>query len=206
MNDQTVPPGRSADELTAGSPDGESTAALLERVRTGDAGALETLFARHLQPLKRWTSGRLPRWARDLADTTDLVQDVLLNTFNRIEGFRPQHEHAFAAYLHQAVLNRIRDEYRRNRNRPIRRELDDEQQDGAPSPLDHAVAAELLDDYQAALDALQPEDRDLIVSRVEVGLTYEEIAETMEKPNANAARSAVVRALERLGRSMRHEG
>ena len=56
----------------------DSTFDLIERVRQGDQEALERLFARHLTPLQRWASGRLPRWARDLADTDDLVQDTLL--------------------------------------------------------------------------------------------------------------------------------
>jgi DNA-directed RNA polymerase specialized sigma24 family protein len=44
-------------------------------------------MARHFGPLRRFVSGRLPRWARDLSDTDDLVQDVLLRTFKRIEDF-----------------------------------------------------------------------------------------------------------------------
>ena len=39
--------------------DPESTFALIERVRDGDAQALERLFARHLEPLQRWASARL---------------------------------------------------------------------------------------------------------------------------------------------------
>jgi RNA polymerase sigma factor (sigma-70 family) len=206
MTDKTAPPRATARTSAADSPDGESTAVLLDRAGAGDQGALEILLRRHLQPLRRWASGRLPRWARDLADTADLVQDVLLNTFRRIGDFRPEHEHAFSGYLHQAVLNRIRDEYRKSHARPVRCELDTDRPDAAASPLDLAMSAELLADYQAALDRLRPGDRDLIVSRIEMGLTYEEIAETTGKPNANAARSAVVRALERLGQEMRHDG
>jgi len=206
MTDKTAPPRAKASASDADSPDGESTAVLLDRAAAGDKDALELLLERHLQPLRRWASGRLPRWARDLADTTDLVQDVLLNTFRRIGDFRPEHEHAFSGYLHQAVLNRIRDEYRKSHRRPARCELDNDRPDTGASPLDQAMTAELLADYQAALSRLRPEDRDLIVSRIEMGLTYEEIAETASKPTANAARSAVVRAIERLGQEMRHDG
>ena len=59
----------------------DSTLLLLERARAGDEGALNDLFARYGPALRRWASGRLPRWARDLADTPDLVQDTLLQTF-----------------------------------------------------------------------------------------------------------------------------
>src|SRR5215831_15870100 len=65
----------------------ESTFALIERVRQGDRQALEELVARHIGPLRRWVTGRLPRWARDMADTDDLVQDTLLKTLTRFEKF-----------------------------------------------------------------------------------------------------------------------
>src|SRR5262245_51348216 len=62
----------------------ESTYQLLERAQSGDSGALDRLMARHVTPLRRWATGRLPQWARDLADTDDLVQDTLLQTFKRL--------------------------------------------------------------------------------------------------------------------------
>ena len=58
-------------------------------------------------------SGRLPRWARDTADTQDLVQETLFQTFKKIEKFEARGEGALFAYLRQAILNRIRDELRR---------------------------------------------------------------------------------------------
>ena len=88
----------------------ESTAQLIERARTGDEHAIERLIVLHLKPLQRWASGRLPRWARDLADTDDLVQETLVQTFKRIEVFEARRVGALQAYLRQAVMNRIRDE------------------------------------------------------------------------------------------------
>src|SRR5262245_60336838 len=96
----------------AGSP-AESTTHLIERVRTGDREALERLFGSHATLLRRWASGRLPRWARQLSDTDDLVQDALLQTFKRIEDFEPRGAGSLQAYLRQSVLNRLRDELRR---------------------------------------------------------------------------------------------
>ena len=93
--------------------DAESTFSLIERARAGDEEALERLFAKHLKPLQRWASGRLPKWARDLADTDDLVQDTLLRTFKKIDSFEPRRVGALQAYLRSAVLNRLRDELRR---------------------------------------------------------------------------------------------
>jgi RNA polymerase sigma-70 factor (ECF subfamily) len=139
-----------------------------------------------------------------MADTADLVQEVLLKTFTSIKGFRPEHEHAFRAYLRQGLLNRVRDEFRKTRARPFRDELHENHGDATPSPLDAAVGADLLEQYEAALARLRPDERDLLVSRIELGLTYEEIAESLGRPNANAARSATVRALERLASEMNY--
>jgi DNA-directed RNA polymerase specialized sigma24 family protein len=58
----------------------ESTVVLLEKAKAGDREALDSLFARYLPPLRRWACGRLPAGARDLLDTHDVVQDVLLQT------------------------------------------------------------------------------------------------------------------------------
>ncbi len=183
----------------------ESSLDLLLRAQSGDRAALEILFARYLPALRRWAHGRLPHWARDIADTPDLVQDTLLQTFKRIELFSPDREHALWAYLRQAVMNRIRDEYRRAGARPHRAELDSQEPELAPSPLEHAVASELADSYDAALQRLRPEERELLVGRLELGLGYDELAEATGRPTANAARSAVVRALVRLAEEMGHE-
>ena len=76
------------------APRPESTAQLLERARAGDRSALDALFARYHPALQRWAAGRLPAWARDLTDTQDLVQDVLLQTFKRLGDFDPRGEGA----------------------------------------------------------------------------------------------------------------
>src|ERR1700752_2019945 len=105
-------------------PPEESSLALLERARAGDRDALDALMARHLPRLRRWASGRLPQGARDVADTQDLVQDTLLQTFKRIGQFESRGEGALQAYLRQGILNRIRDEHRRAGRRPGTEGLD----------------------------------------------------------------------------------
>jgi RNA polymerase sigma-70 factor (ECF subfamily) len=192
-----------ADPPDAAHIDLESTFALLERARAGDPQALEQLFARHLQPLQRWATGRLPRWARDLADTDDLVQDTLAQTFKRIERFEPRRVGALQAYLRQAVLNRIRDELRRKGRRPDLAALDGLEFDPAISPLEQAIGQEAVDRYERALERLQPEEREAIIARVEMGYSYEELAAALDKPTADAARKAAQRALVRLAEEMK---
>src|SRR5688572_26829321 len=103
----------------------DSTLSLLTRARNGDDQALEDLLGRYLPALSRWATGRLPIPARDLVDTSDLVQETLIATFKRLDGFEHRGEGALYAYLRQAVLNRIRDELRKARRRPERIDLDE---------------------------------------------------------------------------------
>jgi RNA polymerase sigma factor (sigma-70 family) len=181
----------------------ESTLTLLTRARAGDAAALDDLFGRYLPALRRWASGRLPRWARDLADTHDLVQEALAQTFKRVDGFQHRGEGAWQAYLRQAVMNRIRDELRRANRRPAHVEVDEHQADEARSPLEAAIGVEAMERYEAALQRLSEEDRSLIVGRVELGLNYADLAAACGKPSADAARMAVGRALVRLAEELR---
>lgn len=192
--------------MTDPAPTWESTLSLLTRARAGDQAALNDLFARYGPPLRRWASGRLPRWARDLADTPDLVQETLLSTFRMIDGFENRGEGALQAYLRQSVMNRIRDELRKAHTRPESIELGVGVPDEAPSPLEAAIGAEAVERYEAALARLRPEDRELVIARVELGLTYSEIAAAANKPSANATRMAVARALMQLAEEMGESG
>ena len=182
--------------------DPESTAKLLARARAGEPSALDILFARYLPPLLRWASGRLPRWARDVTDTNDLVQDTLLNTFQQIKVFEPRFEGALHAYLRQAVKNRIRDEIRKRQRRGPKAGVDSEVVDPEPSPLEQAIGQQAVDRYEAALGRLREEDQGLLIGRIELGLTYEELAEAADKPSADAARKAAQRALVKLVEEM----
>lgn len=168
----------------------DATSQLLERAKGGDREALDVLFTRHIPTLRRWASGRLPRWARDIADTQDLVQETVLQVFKRVEAFEPRGDGALQAYLRQAVMNRIRNEFRSKRRRPSFEDLDDQAPGDRTSPLDAAIRQEQLDRYDAAMSRLTEQERDLIIARVEVGLTYEEMADALGKPSWNAARMA----------------
>jgi RNA polymerase sigma-70 factor (ECF subfamily) len=180
----------------------DDTIDLLQRARAGDQSAVEELFARHLPPLKRWASGRLPRWARDISDTSDLVQETMLQTFKRLDAFEPRGEGALQAYLRQAIINRIRNHIRNANVRPAGKALESNMPDEGTSPIEAAIGQETVESYEAALNRLLPEEREAIVTRVEFGLSFAEVAEVLGKPSADAARMAVVRALVRLAEEM----
>jgi RNA polymerase sigma-70 factor (ECF subfamily) len=180
----------------------DSTFHLISRARNGDQTAIDRLFARHLKPLQRWASGRLPKWAREFTDTDDLVQETLLQTFRRIGEFEPRRVGALQAYLRQAVLNRVRDELRRKARRPTVTELDSLEDVAAQSPLEAAIGRQAVDEYEQALGRLKPEHREAIIARLEIGYTYEELAQALGKPSAEAARKTARRALLRLAEEM----
>jgi len=183
----------------------DRTLDLLARAREGDGDALDQLFARHIPLLRRWASGRLPRWARDIADTPDLVQETAFRTFTHLDTFEPRGDGALQAYLRQALVNRIRNELRRAATRPAPEGLDSGMPAEDTSPFEAAIARETSEKYEAGLAQLKPEEREAIVTRVEFGLSYAEVAEALGKPSADAARMTVVRALVKLAKSMNRE-
>ena len=159
-------------------------------------------MARYLPILRRWARGRLPAYARDLAQTDDLVQDTLVAALARLNEFEIRREGAFLAYLRSAFLNRMRDEIRRVQRRPVRQALDSEIADHRRSVVEAAVGRETLERYETALAELSEEQREAVMLRLEFGYTYPDIANAMGKPTANAARMVVARALVRIVEAM----
>lgn len=195
--------------MAPGTPEASETPAtsltLLARARAGDQAALDDLLARYLPRLERWASGRLPGWARDLSDTQDVVQETLIRAFKGMDRFEPRGEGALGAYLRQAVLNRIRDEIRRVKRQPDREDLE-EGPTAAPSPLEEVIGTQTLDRYERALARLRHADREAVIAAVEMHYSREELARVLDKPTANAARVAVIRALKRLAEEMHRGG
>jgi len=180
----------------------ESTVTLLQRIRRGDEAAREALLARFLPVMRSWASGRLPSYARGMADTDDLVQITLVRALNRLDTFEVRHEGAFLAYLRQGVLNAIRQEIRRSGRRPGGAEPDETLPDPAESAVERAIGRETMEAYETALMELTEDQREAAMLRLEFDLSYPEIAEAMGKPSANAARMLVVRALVRLSEAL----
>ncbi len=129
-----------------------------------------------------------------------------MQTFKRIGDFEPRRVGALQAYLRQAILNRIRDELRRKGRQPEIRDLDGLEPDRGESPLEHAIGREAVECYERALERLKPEEREAIIARVELGYSYDELAEALGKPTPDAARKAAQRALVRLAEEMKRGG
>ena len=201
--DESAPPG----DLPATAPthvprDAESSFALVLRARSGDEAALNALCALYLPRLQRWAHGRLPASVRGALDTHDIVQDTLTQVVQRLHAFEPRHEGAFQGYVRQALLNKIRDLARRGQRRGMPEALESAHPSTDPSPLEEAIGSEALERYEAAMERLRPDDREAIVARIELGLSYPEVVVALGKPSVPAAHMAVSRALVRLAQEM----
>jgi|SRR5262245_25806634 len=183
--------------------DAESSIELLDRLRGGDQEALDQLVARYLVPLRKWAHGRLPRSVRTMSDTQDVVQDAILRVLGHLATFHPERPGALHAYLRTAVTHRIYDELRQVRRRPVPAEADEDLVSAQPSPHDAAVKQEDQELFDAALMELRDDDRELVIARIEWGLSYAQIAAAVGKPTADAARIAVRRAVMRMAEIMK---
>lgn len=180
-----------------------SSLRLFRRAQGGHTSAVNLLFQRNLGPMMRWARGRLPQWARGAADTADMVQEAMLQTFRRLNVIEVRGPRALQAYLRQAVQNRINDELRRVGRRGVMEELHPDLPVGGPSPQDEALAAQTSARYKAALTRLSARDRELIVGRFELGFSYEQLALAYDRSSADSARMAVRRAVLRLADELR---
>jgi RNA polymerase sigma-70 factor (ECF subfamily) len=186
-------------------PEAETSFELLRRARDGDGDAQNQLCDRYLPRLRRWARGQLPPGARSLLDTGDIVQDVLIKALRIIPVFEPRHEGGFQACLRVVLKNKLRDVARRVKRRPPGEAVDSAIPCDELSPLERAIGRENEERYEAALRRLSPEDRQAIFARLELRLSYEEVAGLLGKPTPNAARVAARRAMIRLAKEMSRE-
>lgn len=153
-----------------------SSLTLLERTQKGDRAAMEALMTSYLPRLRRWASGRLPRSARDSSDTQTLCRKPC---FRRFRGSRRSRS---------VEKGRCR----RTSARPS----------STASGKSCAAPAAAVERYERALATLRREEREAVVSRIQLGYTNDEIAGLLGKPSANGARMAVERAIVKLAKAM----
>jgi RNA polymerase sigma-70 factor (ECF subfamily) len=114
-------------------------------------------------------------------DAQDLVQDVLLRVRRGLETYRPG---SLEGWLTRITTNTFLDDARRRQRHPVDLLPEDPERVMPLSPgADEALAAEALpDDIQDALRTLPPEYRAAVVMCDVVGLSYQEISESLAVP------------------------
>lgn len=120
---------------------------------------------------------------RDADEAADVVEDVLLRIRDKAAGFRG--ERGLTTWVMRIVANRCRDLLRRRRFSAGRPEDMDPLVDSGlrAEPLegwDRAIDQErVLVALERAIDALPPDQREAVILRDRLGLSYEEVADTL---------------------------
>ena len=133
-------------------------------------------------------------------DAQDLVQEVLLKVRKGLETYKPG---SLEGWLSRITTNTFLDETRRRRRRPVDLLPEDPDRVLPAGPAaDVALAAEVLpDDVQQALARLPEEYRVAVVLCDVVGLSYQEIGESLDVP-VGTVRSRIHRGRALLRKSL----
>jgi RNA polymerase sigma-70 factor (ECF subfamily) len=147
---------------------------LLDRLRAGDDDAFDAIFHEHYSRLVGLAESML----RDRAPAEEIAQDVMLELWRRRDSLRL--EAPLRAYLLRATRNRTLNQIRHQRI-AHRAEPYAAAAITPVAPADHdAVQSEIDAALRDAVDGLPPRCREIFeLSRVH-GLSYAEIAHTME--------------------------
>jgi RNA polymerase sigma-70 factor (ECF subfamily) len=196
-------------------PESAETDDLLARARDGDAAAVEQLLAGHRDALRRMVQLRMdPALARRV-DSSDVVQEVLIEASRRLTDYLARPAMPFALWLRSMARDRLIDAHRRHRE-AARRSLDREQplaggddsstadlQPGAwladreLTPAAAALQAEAARRFQDAIARLDETDREVLLMRHFEQLSNQEVAAALGLSEA-AASMRHLRAIKRL--------
>jgi RNA polymerase sigma-70 factor, ECF subfamily len=196
-------------------PDSSETQELLAGARAGDEGAINRLLERHRDALRRLVSLRMDRALNRRVDASDIVQDVLVVANRRLNDYLQDPKMPFHLWLRHMAKDRLIEAHRKHRVAE-RRSVDREQPLVAPADLDHStlqLAAQLCDPeltpaaqaawqelqrrFQAAVETLEEQDREIVLMRHFEQLSNQETAEMLEL-TAAAASMRYLRAMRKL--------
>lgn len=133
--------------------------------------------------VRRWDRRVLSFLAKssgDLDAAEDLRQEVFLRVYRYGAGYDPQY--AFAGWLFKIAANVLKTwqgKRARRRETSIHREDSSDAidpVDQSPDPRQRAVGSQSAERVQVLMKGLQVEDRELLLYRFDLGLSYREIA------------------------------
>lgn len=159
---------------------------LVERYLSGDQAAFEMLYSKYYDKVLAIARGVL----MDYDEAADAVQEIFTLVYRHLNRF--DRRSRFSTWLFRVAVNRSIQEARRNKHKSRNVELTE------------ALAAEAPDEtndidpqVQAAMTALAPADRALLVLFYWEELSLQEIADSIGC-NVNAAKTRLYRARERF--------
>jgi RNA polymerase sigma-70 factor (ECF subfamily) len=186
--------------------------ALVRRVQDGDRRAFDLLVRKYQHKV----IGVISRYVADWAECQDVAQESFVRAFRAIGNFRG--ESAFYTWLYRIATNTAKNWLVSQGRRPPTDDVpvDDavhfdaavRLKDGS-TPERELLRQEIEASVTAAVDGLPEELRMAITLREVDGLSYEEIAETMNCP-IGTVRSRIFRAREAIEERIRplleHQG
>jgi RNA polymerase sigma-70 factor, ECF subfamily len=154
---------------------------LLPGCRGGDEAAWRALVGRYT----RKVFGLAYRFTGRADEAEDLTQEVFVKVYQTLHRYR-EADGPFGAWLMAVARNHAIDHYRRGRQERLRRSEDPLLLETAPAGDEHPIAAIERDEraqlLHAGLRALPPDLRTPLVLCDLQGLSYDEIASTLEVP------------------------
>jgi RNA polymerase sigma-70 factor (ECF subfamily) len=189
---------------------------LIERARQQETTSLGELLELYRNYLAILATTQLDSRLRRRMNPSDLVQEAMLAAHRDFAKFRGGTEREFLAWLRQILINCLRHAYEKNlksKRRDVRLEVSIEQisaglnqsavslahvlADGGSSPSKPLHDREQAVELANQLAKLRPQYRDVIVLRNLQGLSFEEVAERMDR-NPGAIRMLWLRAIEKF--------
>ncbi len=179
-------------------------AQLVRRVQKGDKGAFDVLVLKYQHRIVNL----IMRYVRDPDQALDITQEAFLKAYRALPRFRG--DSAFYTWLYRIAVNTAKNYLAAQRRRPMDIELDLQDPEQfelhaklreTDTPEGNALSQELSETVQRAIEALPEDLRTAIILRELDGMTYEEIAQTMECP-VGTVRSRIFRARDAIGKKI----
>ena len=187
----------------------DADAPLIERVKRGDVKAFEMLVVKYQRRIERL----IGRMVRDVDLVPDIAQETFIRAYRAIPKFRG--ESAFYTWLYRIAVNTAKKTLVELKRDPLITESarasrdDDDETYRSENELTHSetpeamlASKEIAAAVNAAIDALSEDLRQAITLREIEGLSYEEIAESMNCP-IGTVRSRIFRAREAIALRLR---
>ena len=179
---------------------------LVERVQRGDKAAFDLLVIKYQRKIFRLLS----RLIRDPGEVEDVAQEAFIKAYRALPNFRG--DSAFYTWLYRIAINTAKNWLvSQGRRAPTTTETDIEEaetfDDGEHlrdlnTPDAMLLTRQVADAVNRAIERLPEELKTAIVLRELEGLSYEEIAETMNCP-IGTVRSRIFRAREAIAEELR---
>jgi RNA polymerase sigma-70 factor, ECF subfamily len=177
---------------------------LVVAFQSGDIPAFDQL-------VRRWDrkiQGVIYRIVGNHDEARDVSQEAFLKAYRALGTFKQ--EARFSSWLYQIAINATRDRLRRRRRRTDL-SLDDVEErevslrDAGPSALDLIESSDLSRVVAAAMAALPEEQREVVILKEYEGLTFPEIAETLDVP-LSTVKTRLYRGLGQLRVRLERQG